>query len=247
MSSNLVQRAVTSRADRLRTHEDVANAVRAPRSDRTRARRWRLAGLGRVLVMSLVLVSGVLTAAAPSTMAYGTAYSCTGRSLAQYYKTWGDNNNYFRISNGGFESGNTDWQANGAAAVVTGNEAFHVAGSGDAKAMRLGSGASVESHTLCVSMGEDKVRLFAYNPKVAGAILHVDVVVRNPYTNVYGYYAWDLNADAMPAGWQPTPQLLIPNVFNGSATEELTITLSTRGTAATWLVDDVTVDPFKSY
>jgi hypothetical protein len=198
-------------------------------------------------VASLVLVSGVLTAAAPTTMAYGSAYSCTGRTLAQYYKAWGDANNYFSVSNGGFESGTTDWQTNGAASVVTGNESFHVAGSGDAKSMRLASGSSAESRTLCVSTGEDKVRLFAYNPKVMGAILHIDVVVRNPSTGVYGYFAWDLNADAWPAGWQPTPSLSIPNVFNGSSTEELTITLSTRGSAAAWLVDDVAVDPFKSY
>jgi hypothetical protein len=228
-----------------------AHASVAPQfSDRLRAlasRRWHSPRAARLLVAATVAGSTLLTAAVPATMAYGTPLSCTGRANVQYFKPWADLNNYFRISNGGFESGSTDWQFNGAASVVTGNESFHVAGAGDAKALRLTPGGSAESHTLCVSMGEDTVRFFAYNPKVMGAILHVDIVVRNPVTGLYGYFAWDLNADAWPAGWQPVPTLLIPNVFLGSATQELTITLSTRGSAATWLVDDVSVDPFKSY
>jgi hypothetical protein len=217
----------------------------ASRGDRTRTR--SLLSFWGLLGASLIVGTTVFAGTAPKTMAYGTALSCTGRTVGQYYKRWGDPNGYFRVSNGGFESGTTDWQLNGPTAVVAGNESYRVAGAGDTKSLRLGQGASAESRTLCVSTGEDKVRLFAYNPKVMGAILHVDVVVRNPTNGALGYFAWDLNADAWPAGWQPTPTLAIPNVFNGGSTEQLTITLSTRGSAATWYVDDVTVDPFKSY
>ena len=229
MSFNLAMRAPAPQS------EDHLRICDRP-SPAAAQRRRRLAGAARVLGATVLLASGLLTAAAPGTMAYGTALSCTGRSLVQYYKPWGDANNYFRVSNGGFESGATDWQMSGSAAVVAGNETYRVAGSGDAKSLRLGSGASAESRTLCVSMGEDKLRLFANNPKVMGALLHVDVVVRNPSTNVRGYFAWDRNADAWPSGWQPTPTLTIPNVFNGSSTEEVTVTLSTRGSAATWYV-----------
>ena len=248
MSSNLVRRAADARCDDRLRGVDGPDAVSHPIPPAPlRARRWRLTRAARVAGAALLLVSASLTTAAPTTMAFGTTLSCTGRTVAQYFGPWHDANGYFRVSNGGFENGTADWQVTGPAAVVAGNEAYHVAGAGDAKAMRLQSGASAESRTLCVSMGEDKIRLFAYNPKVMGAILHVDVMVRNPSTGVRGYFAWDLNADAWPTGWQPTPTLAIPNVFNGNSTEELTITLSTRGSAATWLVDDVAVDPFKSY
>jgi hypothetical protein len=236
------------RHDRLPVRDRLPRLIGTPRGgERTAARRWRLAAGARVAVAALVVCAAAATAAAPAAMAYGTALSCSGRSVAQYYRSWGDTNGYFRITNGGFESGPADWQLNGQATVVAGNERFRVAGASDSRALRLQSGASAESRTLCVSTGEDKVRLFAYNPGVRGAILHVDVVVRNSKTGVYGYFAWDLNADAWPGGWQPTPTLAIPNVYGGGSTEELTITLSTRGSGATWYVDDVCVDPFKSY
>lgn len=238
MSVHLGLRSKTGRDDRLGRERPFRLLA---------SRRWSVGATLRTLVASAVVASGLLTAAAPSAMAYGTAYACTGRTMAPYFQGFGDYNQYFRISNGGFENGSTDWLLNGNAAVVSGNEPYRVAGATDSRDLFIGAGASAESHTLCVSMGEDKVRLFAYNPGVIGAILHVDIVVRNPTTNTYGYYAWDLNANAMPYGWQPTPWLTIPNVFNGSSTEELTITLSTRGSAANWLVDDVMVDPFKSY
>jgi hypothetical protein len=42
-------------------------------------------------------------------------------------------------------------------------------------------------------------------------------------------------------------RLGIPNLLGGTGTQELTLTFSTRGAATTWYVDDVYVDPFKSY
>ena len=41
-------------------------------------------------------------------------------------------------------------------------------------------------------------------------------------------------------------RLIILNLLGGSGTQELTLKFSTRGTAATWSIDDVYVDPFKS-
>jgi hypothetical protein len=42
-------------------------------------------------------------------------------------------------------------------------------------------------------------------------------------------------------------RLGIPNLLGGSSTQELTLTFTTRGAPATWYLDDVFVDPFKSY
>jgi hypothetical protein len=36
-------------------------------------------------------------------------------------------------------------------------------------------------------------------------------------------------------------------MFSGNGTEELTLRFTLRGTSATWGIDDVYIDPFKSY
>jgi hypothetical protein len=211
------------------------------------ARRWPIAGAARGTLVALIVGSGLLAAAAPAAMAYGTPLSCTGRSEAKVFAPWGDTSNYFRVSNGGFEANGTDWALSGGATVVAGNESYKVAGTGDVKSLKIPAGAQAESRTLCVSMGEDSIRLFVNNPGVTGAILHVDAIVRNPTTGQMGYAAFDVIGNASPAGWAPTMRLGLQNMLNGSGTQELTLVFTTRGTPATWLVDDVFVDPFKSY
>jgi hypothetical protein len=42
-------------------------------------------------------------------------------------------------------------------------------------------------------------------------------------------------------------QLKIPNLLGGSGTEQLTLRFTLRGTQTTWKIDDVYVDPFKSW
>jgi hypothetical protein len=41
--------------------------------------------------------------------------------------------------------------------------------------------------------------------------------------------------------------LKIPNLLGGNGTEQLTLRFSLRGTSTTWGVDDVYIDPFKSW
>lgn len=228
-------------ADRLPTPTEPARTA-APGRPGGVVRRLAAASL-----TSLTLASAVLTVAAPAAMAYGPALSCTGRTEAKVFAPWADNASYFRVSNGGFEGNGTDWALAGGATIVAGNEGWKVGGVTDGKSLKIPAGASAESRTLCVSMGEDSIRLFAYNAKVSGSILHVEAVVRNPTTGQVAQTAFDVNGDASPAGWAPTMRLGIPNLLGGTGTQELTLTFSTRGSATTWYVDDVYVDPFKSY
>jgi hypothetical protein len=83
------------------------------------------------------------------------------------------------------------------------------------------------------------------NAHVAGSILHVEAIVRNPTTGQVAQTAFDVNGDAAPTGWAPTMRLGIPNLLGGTGTQELTLKFTTRGTAATWAIDDVYVDPWK--
>ena len=201
--------------------------------------------IARVLVAAS-LVAAMFGAGAGSALAYGTPVACSARSEAPVFAAWGDSSNYFRVQNGGFESGATDWALTGGASVVYGNEPARVGGATDAHSLRIPAGATAETRTICVSRGEDTIRLFANNARVSGSILHVEAIVQSTYGQI-AQTAFDVNGDAAPAGWAPTMRLGIPNLLGGSGTESLTLRFTTRGTAATWSIDDVYVDPYKSY
>jgi hypothetical protein len=196
-------------------------------------------------MVAMLVCSLTFAFAASSAFAAGTTQACSTRSESTVFSRWGDSFSYFRMPNGGFESGTTDWWLSGGASVVSGNEPWKVGGSADAKSLKVPAGATAESRTICVGEREDSIRLFVKNAHVAGSILHVDAIVRNPSTGQMGYAAFDVNGDAAPTGWAPTMRLGIPNLLGGSGTQELTLKFTTRGTPATWYVDDVYVDPWK--
>jgi hypothetical protein len=198
------------------------------------------------LLSATALVVAMLGAGSGSALAFGTAVPCTSRAEAPAFAGWGDTFSYFRVPNGGFESGATDWALTGGASVVTGNEPYRVGAATDTRSLRIPAGATAESRTICVSRGEDTIRLFVNNARVSGSILHVEAIVRST-SGQTAQTAFDVNGDAAPAGWAPTMRLGIPNLLGGTGTEELTLRFTTRGTAATWSVDDVYVDPYKSY
>lgn len=208
--------------------------------------RRRFVGLPQMLAAA-ALATVALGAGAGTVLAYGTPLACSSRTEAAVFSPWGDKATYFLVSNGGFENGSTDWALSGGAKVVGGNESYHVNNAADSHSLSIPPGGAAESHTFCVSRGEDTVRLFVNNSHVSGAILHVDATVQNPDTGALGYAAFDVNGDVPSSAWAPTIQLQIPNVLGGSGTEYLTLRFTLRGTPTTWGVDDVFVDPFKSW
>ena len=213
----------------------------------------RRSGRGAALLVRIGLSAGfaavALSICATQALAYGTALPCGAREEAPVFAAWGDNGSYFQVSNGGFENGSTDWALSGSAGVVRGNEWYHVDGSDDSHSLRLGSGGTAESQTLCVAQGEETLRLFVGNSHVSGSILHVDAMARNPDTGQQGWASFDVNGDVPSPFWAPTMQLSIPKMFNGggNGVEDLTLTFSVRGASAYWYVDDVYIDPFKSW
>ena len=196
---------------------------------------------------AVALVAVALGAGPQTAMAYGTPVACSSRSEAPVFAPWGDRATYFLVPNGNFENGSTNWLLTGGAAVVDGNETYFVGGPFDGHSLRIPPNATAESRTICVSVGEDTIRLFVNNQHVSGAILHVDAIAQNPSNGATAWTAFDVNGDVPSAAWAPTMKLQIPRVFGGNGTEALTLRFTTRGTAATWNIDDVYVDPFKSW
>jgi hypothetical protein len=228
---------------------DMQNSAGAPgtsarsRSGRT-AVRPATAGVVRLLVAASVLT---LTVGAGPVAAHGTTVPCASRTETKAFQNWGDSSLYFLVPNGGFESGTTDWQVSGGSAIVSDNETWKVAGSNHTKALRIPPGATAESRTICVGAGEDYIRMFVKDPGVNGAILHIEAVVRGTNGSV-GVQAFDMNSQTASKGkWTVTPRHGLPNLLGPTGTQTLTFVFTTRGTSATWQIDDVYVDPLKSY
>lgn len=193
------------------------------------------------------LALAALGAVSTPALAYGPTVACVARPEAQVFAPWGDTNGYFLLPNGDFENGSSEWALSGGAVVIAENEPYHVGGTAGSSSLQLPPGSAAESRTVCVSTGQDAVRLFVRNPHVSGAILHVDAIARNPTTGALGYMSFDVNGDVPSDLWSPTTQLGLPRIFNAAGVEELTLYFTLRGTPATWGIDDVYVDPFKSW
>lgn len=218
----------------------TARPAHRPGLQASRRLRHRLAAVAAVGAAAMTALS-----ATPAS-AHGTPVACTARSESAVFSRWGDRSQYFLMPNGGFESGTAEWKLAGGASVVTGNETWKVRNSNDNYSLRIPYGATAESRTICVSKGEDVIRLFVKNPGVRGSVLHVEVIVRNPDNGAVAQTAFDVNGDAAPLGWAPTMRLGIASQWSSTGTQELTFVFSTRGSAATWHIDDVYVDPFRS-
>jgi hypothetical protein len=176
----------------------------------------------------------------------GVLPSCSARPTSTPFAPWGDQSSYFLMPGGGFESGAPGWTLAGSN-VVSGNESFFVNAKTDTHSLAIPTGARGVSPTVCVSMGQNTIRLFVKNPGVAGSVLHVQAFVQNPLTGLVLSTGADITGTAGPTVWAPSKPILIPNLLGGVlGTQNLTLMFTTTGTPATWNIDDVYVDPFKS-
>jgi len=196
---------------------------------------------------STLVVIGLLSAVGvPDASAWATPLPCTDRDSSAVFSHWLGPAQYFQAANGGFERGTDDWSFSTGASVQAGNESFRVGGSTHEHSVVLTPGASVESHTACVTLGEPTMRLFVKAPRTLGAGLRIDATVENPTTGVTLQSSYVVLGGLAPSQWAPTPEILVPNLLGGILPENLTIRITAVGVPATWSVDDVYVDPFKS-
>ncbi|HEV7526271.1 MAG TPA: hypothetical protein VGP92_14965 [Acidimicrobiia bacterium] len=173
--------------------------------------------------------------------------SCAPRPTSTAFQQWGDSSNYFLMPNGGFESGTSGWVTTPGVGIASDNESFHINGANDAHSLTMGTAQVVASPTVCVSMGENTIRMFVKGSGVATSVLHVQAFVQNRLTGLVLSTGFDIRGTAGVTGWAPSPRMYIPNLLGGVlATQNLTLVFSTSGPPATWNIDDVYVDPFKS-
>lgn len=205
------------------------------------SRRLRAAGVAVCAAAAATALGPVLVAGA-----WGTSQPCTARNESQVFSPWSDSRSYFAAPNGGFEGGLTDWLIGGSAQVVDENEPWKVGGSTHGKSLKLASGSSAESRTLCVAPGEDYFRFFYKDSGVVRSSFSVQITVRwsdggSTRRSVFSQ-SWSSDGSGQ---WKVSNPFRIPDVRSGSSGQELTLKFSASN--ADWHVDDVYVDPFKSY
>jgi hypothetical protein len=170
---------------------------------------------------------------------------CGRRVLSHPFAAFGDPKPYFRITNGGFEAGAAAWTLGGGAAVVAGNEPFHVGGAADAHALRLGAHGTAASASLCAGTNEPQMRLFARGAGGGQSRLRIDAVV------------WSLSgrpmrtvtlrvAPAANGAWAPTPPIVFGSSATGAEIVQFRFSVEGANAATDWRIDDVYVDPWRN-
>jgi hypothetical protein len=180
--------------------------------------------------------AGVLVESAPN---------CAAQPTSRPFLPWLDIATYQKAPDGGFEAGAKGWDLDGGAATVAGNESFHVGGAADDASLRIPAGSAATSPVFCVGLEHPTVRLFA--KRVGGSLLsslRVDV----QFEDALG------KRHSLPVGlvlggsnWAPSlPMLMVANLLPLLPGEHTPVTLRLvpQG-GASWLVDDVYVDPYK--
>jgi hypothetical protein len=198
--------------------------------------RFRLRAARRVAVLA---VTGLL--AVP-----GVAFaSCPAQSVGTPFAQWGDTNNYFLLPGGSFE-GTADqvgWSLSGAS-LTPGNESFFVGDSSDAQSLSIAGGGSATSPFFCFDNTMESLRFFAQQTSAGGG-LRVQALVQTP-SGTMTVRVGHLADGSMPS-WAPTQP--ITGDTSGLADDQslmVALRFSVANPAASWQIDDVYLDPYRS-
>jgi hypothetical protein len=171
--------------------------------------------------------------------------TCQTPPVSTPFSQWGDNNDYFLAPGGSFEgtADQVDWTLSNAT-LTSGNEPFLVNDSGDSQSLTIAGGGSATSPYFCVDNTMSSLRFFAQQVSAGGG-LRVQALVQTS-GGVTTEPLARLFDGSMPA-WAPTDP--IATDFSGLADgQTLTVALrfAVRSSSASWQIDDVHVDPYRS-
>jgi hypothetical protein len=202
--------------------------------------------------LGLITLIGFLAAVAlmvtPSAEAglIGTGQASSCGTASKVFAPWGDNANYLLVPGGAFESGQPAWALAGGAKVVPGNEPFYVRSRTDTNSLYLPSGSSALSPTVCFGLGDWHARFFVRNVGSASGSLKVDIAVKS----LLGLVSiLDGGTVSGTGAWAPSPRigLTVTNLCSLLGVKAVAFRFRTVGSGAAFQVDDVYLDPWKSF
>jgi hypothetical protein len=177
----------------------------------------------------------------------GTAPASGCDTSSKVFAPWGDYANYALVPGGSFESRTPAWAMSGGAKVVAGNETFYVRSRTDSRSLYLPSGSSALSPTVCFALGDWHSRFFVRNVGSSGGSLKVDIVVKS----LVGGLVSILDGGSVSASgtWAPSSRvrLTLTNLCSLLGVRAVAFRFRTSGSGAAYQVDDVYLDPWKSF
>jgi hypothetical protein len=200
--------------------------------------RFRLA-----LIVALLGAAFAAPSAGAGLLFTGPASTCE-TAASQPFRPWADYANYVLIPGGAFEGSAPGWTLKGGAAIVSGNETFYVRAASDRYSLHLPSGSSATTPTMCFALGDWHLRFFARRTSTASGTVKVDVIVKSLFGVVSVLDGGSVSANGQ---WAPSPQvrLLLTNVTSLVGTRAVAFRF--RASSAAFRLDDVYLDPWKSY
>jgi hypothetical protein len=192
-----------------------------------------------------VLVLAMITSAIGATAA-GAATSCPG-TVEYPFLAWGDSNSYVLAPSGDFESKSfgtrSGWALTGGSKAVAGNEPFFAHSKRDSRSLLLPAGGTATTPTICVSLYDPTIRLFAVGGNATSALL-IEVIAPTPFGPVTTPVA---KIDASKE-WSPTAEIYFGANLLSALSADGTTSVQFRFTSlgsASWKIDDLYIDPRK--
>jgi hypothetical protein len=163
---------------------------------------------------------------------------------SKVFAPWGDTANYALVPGGSFESGTPAWAMSRGAKVVSGNETFYVRSESDSRSLYLPSGSSALSPTVCFGLGDWHSRFFVRNVGSGGS-LKVDIVVKSLLGSVVAL----LDGGSVYANgtWAPSSRVRLTLTNLCSLLGVRAVAFRFRASGGAFQVDDVYLDPWKSF
>jgi hypothetical protein len=191
--------------------------------------------------LALVLLAALALVALPRP---AHAAGCPDQPLAQTFQPWLDPAWYAAAPDGGFEAGADGWTLGAGAAVVAGNEPFHVGDPGDAYSLALPPGASAATPEVCIGVEHPTLRFFVRNTGSAASVLGVSVSFRDALGVQHS-----LPVGGVVAGEEWAPSSVVPIVVNALSLvlgeQQVAFRFTAADDGGEWTIDDVYVDPYK--
>ena len=172
----------------------------------------------------------------------GPASGCDESS--RVFARWGDDNNYLLVPGGSFESGAPAWAMSGGAAVVRGNESFYVRSARDSRSLYLPAGSAALSPTVCFGLGDWHSRFFVRNAGSGQGSLKIDVVTQSLLGLVSVLDGGSISATG---AWAPSPRIGLTFTNLCSLLGVKAVAFRFRAVGGPFQVDDVYLDPWKSF
>ena len=200
----------------------------------------------RVVTLLAALAGlGLLAVPAGAFASNSTLATCQTPQVGTPFSQWGDTNDYFLAPGGSFE-GTADqvgWTLSNAT-LTPGNEPFFANDPGDSQSLTIAGGGSATSPFFCVDNTMSSLRFFAQQVSAGGG-LRVQALVQT--SDGVSTVPLARLLDGSTPNWAPADPIAADNSgLADGQTLNVALRFIVRSPTASWQIDDVYVDPYRS-